>query len=539
MTFVVSAAAGPGPGPRRFHLVVPAGRAPAELDHVAPVVPGLELGWSPADPRRWSGLRISTPQVTEDALTGLLGAEGAGSCLAAVRTLDSTGVGGVEVTGPIRPEQADRAWLRLAATEFLDRWLYLPLDQSLVDAESAAAHLAAAESVPPGSPARSELLAGSLRRARAAASGTAAYLDRLARSGARSGEPPAELVQALQRLVACYVSLGEQVGEFDPALAAVPEAWVRLTEARRGPVAPGQHSTETGHHDAERASFITEASVGATEVSQATGRDWNTGPASLPRSEAVLGDGTERGASFIDPRQLPARLVRLGVSPLSAEIDLKQKADGVRVRVRVAGCATNRPEPPAESRLLARLISRKTGVVTAYGLLHAREIPAEQGERHLEGILPRPSGRWRDVRADVYDVLSEVPPARSDRDQGLHRARRAVHFLRGWRSLVAEVRLGLAVHPAERLSQLTRSLTPPLHDAERPDQALWRRGPSASVLEALATAGDAALTAAIRRGDALSGPAAPFLAATSGPGDLLAAELAAAYDAALDRRQVT
>jgi hypothetical protein len=539
MTFVVSAAAGPGPERRRFHLVSPAGRAPAELDHVASVVPGLELGWSPADPRRWSGLRISAPDLTEDALTGLLGESGAGSCLAAVRTLDSTGASGIEVTGPIRPEDADRAWLRLAATEFLDRWLYLPLDQSLVDAEIAAAHLAAAEGVPPGSPARSELLARALRRARAASAGTADYLDRLARPGRTGGRPPAKLIDALRRLVLCYLSLGERVGEFDAALAAVPEAWVRLTKAGWSPAEPEWRPTETRRPGTEQSSFITEVSGGAAEASQGTGRSWNPGAVPLPRSVSGFGGQTDRGASFVDPRQLPARVVRLGASPLSAEIDLRQKAGEIRVRVRVAGCPPNRPDPPAESRLLARLISRKTGVVTAHGLLRAQEGPAEQGERHLEGVLPRPSGRWRDVRADVYDVFSEVPPARSDRDQGLHRARRAVHFLRGWRSLVAEVQLGLAVRPAQRLGHLAQSLTPPLHDAERPDQALWRRGPSASVLEALAAAGDVALTEAIRRGEALGGPAAPFLAASSGPGALLAAELAAAYDADLDRRQVT
>jgi len=488
MTFVVRTA---GMSVQGAHLVDVLGRSPAELDHLGQVVPGVELGWSPFAPRRWSQIRFTGTDLAAEALVALLGGSGARACLAAARDTEVRGEGAFRVAG-IRA--CDPAWSRLAAADFLDRWLYLPLDQALVDAERAAARWAVARALPAGSALHRPLVDSALRQARQASPGTVAYLDRLRMDPL---QPPPQLLEALRQLAVLYRELGELVGEFDLALAAVPRAWRRLIEAGR---------------------------VGRAVALRAD---------ALDQGPAVHGDDR---VSFVDPRQLPARLVRLGGEPSSAEIGLTEQIAGVQVRLRLSGFRPNGPIPSGESRLLARLIHRRTGTVLSHALLNppvdrSACAPVAHG-RQLEGVLALLGSQLTEVRADVYDAFSEVPPARSDRDQGLHRARRAVHFLRGWRALVAEVRLGSGTaRPAARLAHLTRSLRIPIHDAQKPDQPLWRRGPAPSVLAGLGALGDAGLTAVILGRRSAQGRAGRLLAGTDGAGRLLAAEFAAAHEA--------
>lgn len=414
-----------------------------ELQHPVEVTPGVTVTWDPAHPHR-------CVDVTVDH-----------------------GDAGARVQG------VDRAqWLRLAAVAVLDHRLYLPLDRDLLDAELAAAQLAAARTLDAAEPAREVLTGRALVGARRASRGVVAQLERFV---AEDRRPPPALGSSLSTLVRCYAALSGEVRGFDGALAGVTGMWRRLGTVDRSPL-----------------------------------RGRRVVP---PTPVEPVHDGTAQ----IDPRSVPARVLRLGPTVDAAEIavDPVRGEDGAAVRVRVDAF-------PAASRgdVGVRLVDRRSGEIRGYGVLGS-----PPGEHGYQGVVALPASLTAaDVRVDVFGTAADPPgPAACEE---LRRVRRATLFLSGWRALVADVRLwGVRAAPVERLRAMARQL------ADDADGPLWSRGPTPSHLRLLTELGDWALAGLVRRGSARPvtiagdhGGAAAVLAAVAGPGDLLAAELAAAHE---------
>jgi hypothetical protein len=223
------------------------------------------------------------------------------------------------------------------------------------------------------------------------------------------------------------------------------------------------------------------------------------------------------GVDRIDPRTVPARVLRLGPTADTAEIRIGPTAEGA-LRVRVPAFA-----PGEQADLGVRLIDRRSGQVRGYGVLgRARRSP------HFEGVVSLPDALpAQDVRIDLYDISAAAPPVSVD-DAGLRRVRRATLFLSRWRALVADVRLwGENAAPADQLRTIIRQLTADGRD----DVPLWSGGPSRSHLSALAALGNRVLTAVLRGREPVPDDDG-VATAVSGPGDLLVAELATAYERA-------
>ncbi len=115
---------------------------------------------------------------------------------------------------------AAKPWLRVAAVDVLDRWLHLPLNQALVDAERGVARGYAASTLEPG-PARNDVLGDALCLARAASRGFVAYLGRLARS---PHPVPESLRKVLNDLIEGYHALAAELPEPDQQLRSVVKA---------------------------------------------------------------------------------------------------------------------------------------------------------------------------------------------------------------------------------------------------------------------------------------------------------------------------
>jgi hypothetical protein len=304
---------------------------------------------------------------------------------------------------------------------------------------------------------RRELTGDGLRLARRASAGVAAFLRQLSR---RSAPAPPPLAAALQDLVAGYSDLLGELSGPDRALSSVVTGWHRLT-GRGGsavrPVAP-------------------------------------------PRP---------------DPRQIPARVLALSADPGEPEVDLSAAAwgdpDAIDVRVRAA-----RPARPTTSRrLLVRLVDRRSGEAGGHAVLRPVAPTAWAATVPLRGLTPA------QVRADVADVLSPLPPAPDDADPGLLDARRAAVFLAEWRQLVGLVQCSVAVAPARHLRGLAARLHAP---RARHDAALFTGGPSYAELNRLADRRDDELSRRLC-GDGPLGAGLRTL--TSGAAGLMVAEVAA------------
>ena len=116
--------------------------------------------------------------------------------------------------------RAAEPWLRVAAVDGLDRWLHLPLNQALVDAERGVARGYAASTLEPGR-ARNDVLANALRLARAASWAFVEYLGRLARS---PHPVPESLRKVLNDLIEGYHALAAELPEPDQQLRSVVKA---------------------------------------------------------------------------------------------------------------------------------------------------------------------------------------------------------------------------------------------------------------------------------------------------------------------------
>ena len=374
------------------------------------------------------------------------------------------------------PAAADAGapWLRIGVVDALDRWLTLPLDQSLVDAERGVARGRAARILPRDCVVRCELSADGLRLARRAASGVVAVLRQIAQ---RPAAPPPRLAAVLQDLVAGYTELLGELSGPDQALSSVIVGWQRLA----GRAEPAVRAVP---------------SPPADDI-----------PAPAPR---LL------GRSLLDPRQLHSRILGMAADPTEPEIDLvatPSDPESVEVRVRAA-----RPGRASTPRLLARLVHRRSGEVGGYAVLRRVTPQTWAATVPLGGLHPS------DVRADVADVLSELPPAPDDTEADLLDARRAVLFLAEWRHLAGAAQCSVAgAAPARQLRGLAARLS--AHRARR-DAPLFVGGPTYADLNHLADLGDAELSRRLCDGSSLG---AGLRALTSGAAGLMAAEVVALF----------
>jgi hypothetical protein len=389
------------------------------------------------------------------------------------------------------PGSAAAQWCRLASLAALDHLLRVPLNRSLLDAERAGAELDAARTLPEGEQTREWLIRKALHRARLAVPGVVQYLDRLTVDDCC---PPAALSAAVETLRACYSALAGEASEPDGELDSIVEACRRL------------------------------AMLDGSGVR-------NRGPAPFvgPVLPAVPAE------DFLDPRRLPAH--RLGFAQVAEVAEISVAAvqwkgrPAVRVRVPASGLDRN-----GDLDVAVRLVDRRSGDVCCNGLLGGLVTQPPRtlggiGERYYEGTVVLPAAlAAEDVRVDVHDAASGWPTPPADHEE-LRRARQAPVILSAWRSLVADVRLwGAAAKPAARLRSIVREL-PAGASGDRAAQ-LWTGGPVPSTLLRLAVRGDRSLTAVLcgRVCVRLDGNARALVESVSGAGELLIAELAAAYD---------
>ena len=227
-------------------------------------------------------------------------------------------------------------------------------------------------------------------------------------------------------------------------------------------------------------------------------------------------------------------MLRLGPTADAAEIDvaLSRGPDGSDALHVQVPAFEPRPDP---ADVGVRLIHRRSGLVHGHGLL---ELLDRFGTRCFDGLVTLPAAvAADDVRVELYDAATAPPPT-SGGEAELRRVRRAALFLTGWRRLVADTRLwGTRAMPAARLHDVVRTLAPDA--AHGRDERLWAGGPAPAHLWRIAELGDRKLASLLRTGarrgapiDGDDGGAAAVVDHVGGPGDLLAAELAAAYDRA-------
>ncbi len=490
----------------------------SELRHETLIAAGVRVSVDLTTPHRWRSFTVASwNDLAQDLIRDLIGVAATDRINAYLRaTADPVGllglVGGPAIEGSrleVDPSAAG-PWLRVAVADALDRWLQLPLDQSLVDAERGVARIRAALTLPEGAT-RTEILARALTLTRRAAPGLASYIRRI-RPQFKPVAPA--LREGLRRLVHGYVALMTEVRGGDRDLGLVIEAWDDLCRAQPESVHPD-------HRPAPRPLPIRRRNPSA-----------ETTPAGL-----------------IDPRQVPARILMMDADPDRPEITVRPAGSGevrnvrtVVVDVPVFGHFA--AEHGAGSRILARLVDRRSGRAHGEALLtlHTGDHLGEW-KPSLRGVLRIPPGQdavdLDAVRVDVFDALSERQPAASDADPALQNARRAILALREWRYLVAEARLRtVSVRPVARVRDIGRLLLPA-------GEVRARIGvPAATGLgrrryEQLSDLGDSALLDLLQAAqwpmpeETDENDDSSILAPALGAGDLLVAELAAAQDAPL------
>lgn len=364
-------------------------------------------------------------------------------------------------------------WMRAAFVEAVHRWSILPMDQSVVDAERGVSRHSVAATLPSGTM-RAEVVGDALRLARQASHG----LTGLLRALARHPEPvPDPLLDALRHLTEGYSTLAAEVKGPDRELAAVLDGWRQLS--RRSDAA------------------------------------WRpASPEEVPRTPF-----SSTRSSMIDPRQVQARVLALSTDPSVAEISvIEGPGDVVHIRVPAFG---REVDLDVVARLTARLVDQKTGNAKGHALL--TWVDGQQtGTPVFEATVPLCGLDIEDVRADVFDAHSDVPPAPNDSNEAMQDARSAVVFLAEWRRLACLAELGNpTIDPVRTVRDLTVRLRPRGAAATIP---IFAGGPSPADLDTLADLGARRLLERIRRAQGTG-----LLALTGGAAGLLVAELAAIH----------
>ena len=483
-------------GDRRLMLTAP--HAGGVLSHEAHVGAGVYVGVDLMAPDRWCSVSVRTvDDVTEPLLSSLIGDQ-------AVQGLrqyahSRPGGDGAPTRHSLAVDPGGAApWIRVAVIDALDRWLHLPLDQSLVDAERGVSRGWAARTLPADAAARVMVLGEGLQLARRVSGNVVGYLRTL---GSRRRAIPSGLLAAVRHLMQGYTELVAEVSGPDRELAAVLDTWRHVS-------------------DRICAMDSDEAAVGAPTL----------GPIGRPH----LPSRRSRLASMIDPRQIRARVFAQASDPSAAEVTMTDTRVDDHPAVLVCVPAFRRTlDQQVIPRLLVRLMDSLSADSRGMAVLTASPTPTGRRRgRYFEGIVPLRGSNVGNLRADVFDALSDVPPARDDTDEALQGARRATVFLSEWRRLLALAQLPTAVTaPAQWLRELATRLEP--KDRE-PTQPLFVDGPSSDDLQRLAAASDVELLRRARwpAHDDHHSTAAALFALAWGSGRLLVAELAAARSGA-------
>ena len=306
--------------------------------------------------------------------------------------------------------RASEPWLRVAAVDALDRWLHLPLNQALVDAERGVARAYAARTLEPGR-ARNDVLADALRLARATSWAFVEYLGRLARS---PHPVPESLRKVLNDLIEGYHALAAELRESDQQLLSVVKTGRRVLDRLPAGV------------DENR--FRAFRDAGCVQKAALT--------------PALVADVI----SPIDPRQIPARMLRLSKEPTAGEIHMRVTRANGRDAVVVEAPAYepgngNLRGGSAGEQLSVRLIDTMTGA-DVDGAVLTLESGAEHSSPVFRAVMPLPGVDLHRLRADVYDGTSDEPPAQSNADPDLLSIRKTAALLAAWRRLVAAAGLG-------------------------------------------------------------------------------------------------
>ncbi len=424
MPVAVSRRRTPGHG-QRVQIVFPTGSTEPGLMHDCTLGAGVRVRVNAANPGQWHVIWVDAwNDHARPLLKALIGP-------GAVRHLESRS-GSRSGPGPdldwIDPDRADQfpgtgadalaaidlraaaPWLRVAAVDVLDRWLHLPLNQALVDAERGVARAYAASTLEPGR-ARNDVLADAVHLARAASWALVEYLGRLARS---PHPVPESLRKVLNDLIEGYHALAAELPEPYQELRSVVRTGRRVLDRLPAGV---EENRSRAFRDAGRAQKAVLTPALVTDV-----------------------------ISLIDPRQIPARMLRFSMKPTVGE---------VRMRVtRAYGCDAVAVEAPAYEpgngnlrggsaceQLSVRLIDTMTGA-DVDGAVLTLESGAELSSPVFRAVVPLPGVDLRRLRADVYDVTSDEPPAPSDADPDLLSVRKTAALMAAWRRLAAAVRLG-------------------------------------------------------------------------------------------------
>jgi hypothetical protein len=408
------------------------------------------------------GVQVCVDVLRPDRWTGMSVDATSGGVFAALSGAVDDG-GEIEVA-------TDGLWLRVAIIDALDRWLQIPVDQAVVDAERAVA-LESAAAVLHDEASREILLGEALRTARRASSGLVTQLRKL--DGA--APVPARLRDGIEHLVAGYGRMVRLVAGPDRALAAVPAAWRTL-----------------------------QASGGAGLRAGRRRRARRTVPCC--RNES----------SLIDPRQVPARLLALSTDPMAGEVQVEPTTDGAGIRIEVPAFDAA-VDAETAARLQVRLIDRGSSRTVRHGQLTLTG--SRPAARRFQCVIPANGLDVSRLRADVYDARSDVPPAAADTDDELRTARRASLFLSEWRHLVAAAQVARTTGISHGVQTLAERLE---RWAGGPTAQAFPSGPSPSDLFALVGASDAATRRRLLA--ASDGAVDGALGSTAGPGRLLVAE---------------
>ena len=461
----------------------------ATLEHEAHLGAGVRLAVDLAQPHRWRRLSVSywsakaMPLIA--AIIGHQAAKDLSALIGHDRVLTTNKSLVVDSTGAA-------PWLRVAVADALDRWLHLPLEQALLDAERAVARFRAAFSLPSNAGVREAVIDEALGLARRSSAGVSRFLRKLV---IEDRPIPRFLHRSIRDVVQGYVDLATLVSEPDSELSVVLDNWDAIS------------------HRLQIDGTLRRRSQPHTMLPLAV----ESGAATTPI------------VSMIDPRHVWARVLGLGNDPTSSEITLSRTSangqDAVLVRVPAFNGVV---DPEISQRLIARLVDRLSGEAHSFAPLNLPSGSRSSRSRptFFECTIPLRGSAVEDLRADVYDALFGDEFAVEDTEKELEKVRRAVLFLREWRALVALSQVQPSIALVRRLHEMAKLLRADSLDTQ-PEQPLFDAGPSIADVNQLATQSEARLLRHLH--EPTSAPGDALFAMVRGPGKPLLAELAAAY----------
>jgi hypothetical protein len=462
----------------------------ATFEHETHLGAGVRLAVDLAQPYRWRRLSVTYWSAAARPLVAAIIGHQATKDLSAVIGHDCMPITNkslvVDSTGAA-------PWLRVAVADALDRWLHLPLEQALLDAERAVARFRATLSLPSNAGVRKAVIDEALGLARRSSVGVSRFLRKLA---IEDRPIPRFLHRSIRDVVQGYVELATQVSEPDSDLSVALDDWDAVSRRLQIDGSLRQRSQ----------------------------------PHTMLRRAVESAAETAPVVSMIDPRHVWARVLGLGDHPGSSEITLSRTSsngqDAVLVRVPAFKGGV---DPEISQRLIARLVDRRSGEAHSFAPLN---LPSDNGTpsrprpTFFECTMPLRGSPVEDLRADVYDALFGDEFAVEDTEKELEKVRRAVLFLREWRALVALSQVQPSISMAPRLYEMAKLLHVGGLDTQ-PDQPLFEAGPSIADVNQLATQSEAGLLGHLR--EPMAAPGDALFAMVGGPAKPLLAELAAAY----------